>query len=283
MRLAVFVLSLTIGFAGHAQSPREQLQQLAAELRRSPNDNALRERIIKLGAQLKPAPAIPEEARRHFVEGTVIVQAAKSPAQQALAAQSFAEALKVAPWWGDAYYNLGVAHELAGRYDEAEKALRLYLLSDPGEKERRDAQDRIYALSAKRKLAAVEAAANNAAHDWLQGNWRLSDELRMVQGGAFSPVAAVSVQSVKVGGALVFRRDGSKDFLRAISRDQSISWEHWKPVPGYKPVGCPEDGAWNRVSVKIAPDQRSISFSFHESHSGTCGRQAIHNYVLTRQ
>ena len=83
------------------------------------------------------------------------MKTAQNLAQQALAAQSCTEALKVAPWWGDAYYNLGVAQELAEKYDEAEKALTFYLLSNPGETEKRDAQDRIYALSAKRKFTGV--------------------------------------------------------------------------------------------------------------------------------
>ncbi len=120
------------------------------------DDISTRRLILKLASELKPAPAIPEEARKHFIEGTAIVKAAKNPAQQAMAAQSFTEALKVAPWWGDAYYNLGVAQELAEKYDEAEQAFNFYLLSKPGATEKREVQDRIYALSAKRKLLGAK-------------------------------------------------------------------------------------------------------------------------------
>ena len=137
------------------KNPRELLGQLTQQLKSKPDDSA-RRLILKLASELKPAPAIPEEARKHFVEGTAIVKAAKNPAQQALAAQSFTEALKVAPWWGDAYYNLGVAQELAEQYDAAENSFAFYLLSNPIEQERRDVQDRIYALSAKRKLLGAK-------------------------------------------------------------------------------------------------------------------------------
>lgn len=133
-------------------NPRAALVQMTVQLKDSPDDGSTRRLIIKLASELKPAPVIPEEARKHFVEGTAIVKAAKNPAQQALAAQSFTEALKVAPWWGDAYYNLGVAQELAEEYDAAEQAFNFYLLSDPSATEKREVQDRIYALSAKRKL-----------------------------------------------------------------------------------------------------------------------------------
>jgi tetratricopeptide (TPR) repeat protein len=137
-------------------NPRLALVQLTGQLNDKPNDNVTRRLILKLASELKPAPAIPEEARKHFVEGTAIVKAAKNPAQQALAAQSFTEALKIAPWWGDAYYNLGVAQDLAEKYDEAEQAFNFYLLSNPSETEKREVQDRIYGLSAKRKLAGAK-------------------------------------------------------------------------------------------------------------------------------
>jgi ankyrin repeat protein len=137
------------------KKPRELFGQLTQQLKSKPDDST-RRLILKLASEMNPAPAIPEEARKHFVEGTAMVKAAKNPAQQALAAQSFTEALKVAPWWGDAYYNLGVAQELAEQYDEAEKALTFYLFSNPGEAEKRDAQDRIYGIAAKRKLLGAK-------------------------------------------------------------------------------------------------------------------------------
>jgi TolA-binding protein len=130
--------------------------ELTARLKGNPANDNTRRLIIKTASGLKPAPAIPEEARMHFVEGMAIVKAAKNPAQQSLAAQSFTEALKVAPWWGDAYYNLGVAQELAEQYDVAEQAFNFYLLSNPGATEKREVQDRIYALSAKRKLLGAK-------------------------------------------------------------------------------------------------------------------------------
>ena len=86
--------------SSQAINPRAAIVQLTAQLKDKPDDTSTRRLIIKLASGLKPAPAIPEEARKHFVEGTAIVKAAKNPAQQALAAQSFGEALKVAPWWG---------------------------------------------------------------------------------------------------------------------------------------------------------------------------------------
>lgn len=136
-------------------NPRAAFVQMADKLKVNPTDDSTRRLIIKLASEMKPVPAIPEEARKHFVEGIVIGKAAER-AQKVLAVQSFTEALKIAPWWGDAYYNLGVVQELAEKYDEAEQAFNFYLLSNPSEAEKREVQDRIYGLSAKRKLAGVK-------------------------------------------------------------------------------------------------------------------------------
>ena len=155
LRILLTLIALFAAGLIHAQSPRAQLNQLVTQLQGSPGDNVLRERIIKLAQEIKPPPAVPEEARRHFVEGTAIAKSAQNAPQQVLAVQSFQEALKVAPWWGDVYYNLAVAQELAGQFDSAQDALKLYILTNPGEKEAREAQDRIYAINAKKRLAAA--------------------------------------------------------------------------------------------------------------------------------
>jgi len=143
-----------------AQSPsaRETLRQYVADLKRDPDSQSLREKIIKVVQELKPVPEIPEDARRCFVEGTTIAKTATDKSQQALAVTSFKDALKIAPWWGDAYFNLAVAEELTGQLDEAEASLKLYILTNPGDKEVREAQDHIYALGAKKKLAAADRA-----------------------------------------------------------------------------------------------------------------------------
>ena len=151
--LLISIFMVAIGHA-QAETPRQQLTQMVQQLQQSPNDNTLREKLIGLAQTVKPAPSIPEDARRSFIKGMTFAKAATDPSQQKLAVDSFQEALKIAPWWGDAYYNLAVAQELAGLLGDAQASLKLYLLTNPGEKEARDAQDKIYALEAKAELAA---------------------------------------------------------------------------------------------------------------------------------
>ena len=152
---------LTSMASAQAQSPREQLSQLVEQLQKTPTDNALRETLIKLAQTVKPAPTVPPEARRAFVMGNTYQKGAKSPEDFGLAVRAFQEATSAAPWWGDAYYNLSVALESAGRFDEAKAALTFYLMSQP--KDAAQAQERLYAIDAKKVLAGAQQAAEAKA------------------------------------------------------------------------------------------------------------------------
>jgi len=149
-----------------AQEAKGPLAPLVQRPQSNPADAALRERIIKQARRMKRPPAIPEEAHKNYVEGETFVKAAKSPAGEALAIGSFQKALALAPWWGDAYYDLATAQELAGSYDDAQASLKFYLLTGPDAKDARAAQDRIYALDAEKKSA--QAAANAPAQQAAQ-------------------------------------------------------------------------------------------------------------------
>jgi hypothetical protein len=63
-KLIIFVITfLAVAASAYAQPPREQLQQMVQQLQKSPNDNVLREKIIKLARTMRPAPAVPDTAQ----------------------------------------------------------------------------------------------------------------------------------------------------------------------------------------------------------------------------
>jgi tetratricopeptide (TPR) repeat protein len=160
---ALFLAPLAVtAFAG----PREDFKAAVAAVQSAPADKALREKVIGLAQKIKPAPAVPAEARKPFVMAATFQKEAKKPADYVLAADSYREALRLAPWWGDAYYNLSVALESAGRLGEAKDALALYLLTKP--KDAQAAEERLFALEAKEKMAA--AAAEQAKRS-VRGRW----------------------------------------------------------------------------------------------------------------
>ncbi len=159
-KLIIFgITSLALIASAYAQSPREQLNQMVQQLQKSPTDNALREKIIKLATSIKPAPAIPEEANRAFVKGNVFQKEAKDASGYALAITAYRDALRSAPWWGDAYFNLAIALESAGKFDEAIASIRNYMASvSAGSTEAREARNKIYALEAKGEITNKQAA-----------------------------------------------------------------------------------------------------------------------------
>lgn len=171
---------LALTASGYAQTPREQLQQMVEQLQKMPNDNALREKIIKFATTLKPAPAIPEEANRAFVKGNVFQKEAKDVAGYEMGISSYREALRFAPWWGDAYFNLSIAQESTGKFSEAIASIRFYMASvSVGGAEMREAQNKIYALEAKGELASKQAVVKAAAEKERQrpsveGKWTMS-------------------------------------------------------------------------------------------------------------
>ena len=69
-----------------AQSSQDTLTQYISNLQKNPNDYALREKIIKHVQGMRQKPAIPEEARKHFIKAVTMQKEAKHAKDGALSA-----------------------------------------------------------------------------------------------------------------------------------------------------------------------------------------------------
>ena len=185
---ALLVLMTLSIFGAHvqAQTPQQTLTQYIADLQKNPNDNALREKIIKHVQMMKPTPAIPEEARRYFVEGNALLKAAKAQKGYRLAIDSYRQCLLIAPWWAQALYNYAVALDLANQFDEGMNALKLYIATDPGGEGSRKAQDKIYEIGAKKKLAAQEREESSPQASALREQNKFDDWLKKLDGRRYT-------------------------------------------------------------------------------------------------
>ena len=166
-----WVISVTLLIAAcsplaFAQSAREQLNQLTQELRVRPADEALRERIVRLGAGIKPPPPIPEESYRRMARGMAALAGAKTPADYQTAVSEFEAAASAAPWWGDAYFNWGIALDKAGRTTEAVSALRFAILAAP---DSREAKNLLYQLEFRAEQQAKQQDKERAQS--ARGHW----------------------------------------------------------------------------------------------------------------
>ena len=164
--ILVFAL-LVLAASANAQSPREELQQMVEQLQKTPNDNALREKIIKLAITIKPALAIPEEAERRMARGAAAFKGATLAEDYQDAAKEFEQATLAAPWYGDAYNNLGVAQDKAGKYEAALRSLKLAQLASPDSK---DIKALIYEVEYRRDKALAAPRVPELLTK-LQGTW----------------------------------------------------------------------------------------------------------------
>jgi tetratricopeptide (TPR) repeat protein len=149
-----------------SSSAHDQLQQLTTQLQQSPGDQALRERIIALALTLSRMPAVPEETERRMARGIAAFKDAKSIGDYKDAVTEFEKAALTAPWYADAYYNLGQARAKTEDYAGAAASLKLYLLAAPGAKDAAAAKTLMYEMEYKQEKANKQrsaAAANEQA------------------------------------------------------------------------------------------------------------------------
>jgi tetratricopeptide (TPR) repeat protein len=147
--------------AEEAGKLREALSHYVTALQSTPEgsdaEQWLREKVIKLALKIQPSPAIPEEARKFSVRGQAAIREAKNPSDFQEVAKEFIKALRIAPWWADGYFNLGLAQEKAGQLNEAIQSLKLYLLASPNASDGRKVQDQIYAIEYQQEKVRKEA------------------------------------------------------------------------------------------------------------------------------
>ena len=155
----IFLMIMSAAFScpGYAQSTGDEFQKAVAAYQQAPDPSGA-EKIIKLAQTMTPAPAVPEEARRHYVIAMTLLKDAKKVEDFGEAVGELKSALLIAPWWPEANLRLGMALESAEKYDEAQGALKFYLLTGPAGEAARAAQDEIYIIEAKQKKAVKESS-----------------------------------------------------------------------------------------------------------------------------
>lgn len=114
-------------------------------------------------------------AERHMARGAAAMEEAKSPADYRDAVKEFSKAVKQAPNWADAWFNLGTAQASAKQYKSAIKSFKTYLKKSPKASDRKAVQARIYKLEYKMEKAQKLADKPKfPTPEDLTGYWRTS-------------------------------------------------------------------------------------------------------------
>ena len=85
-------------------------------------------------------PILPEEARKYKVLAEFAIEQKRFDD----AANAYAEALMIAPWWAEGRFNRAVILSNLSVYDEAAGEMKKYLQLEPDAQDARTAQDNIY-------------------------------------------------------------------------------------------------------------------------------------------
>jgi tetratricopeptide (TPR) repeat protein len=273
----IFLLAMIVGLpcSAQAQSPQQTLNQYVADLQKNPSDYAQREKIIKHVQTMKPAPAVPEEAKRYLSRGIAAMKEAKSKDDFKDAVNEFEKAALSAPWFANAYYNLGVAQDKAGAYANAIRSLKLYLLASPDARDAEAVKGLIYEIEYRQEKAAkasspaaIAAKKQQTYEEWLRG----------LDGARFAGPS--NILHVFYENELTIR--GSKLYWRTRYRqsaDQGGGFSQWfnmckmgemqiverqaKCVDKYAP------GSWVSDIFTISEDGKSITDIQQASNGGT--------------
>lgn len=132
---------------------------MVEQLQSSPNDDALREKIITLAATLKPAPALSQEAERFEGRAQFAFKNAKTSADYLDAAREYEKAIAAAPWVAGYYSDLCTIYEKAEKYAEAKLSCEFFLANSLAAQDASDARKRIAGLEfAIEKTQAIRKA-----------------------------------------------------------------------------------------------------------------------------
>ncbi len=153
----------------------------------SADEQRLREKIIGVVQKLDPQPAIPEETKRFMVRGQTLFKDAQNKIDYDEAAAEFEKALRIAPWFPAAYFNLGLACEGAQEYDKAISSFKFYLLALPAAQDAESVKEKIYSLEVKQEKAQRKAAVKGKTPvetavkpEQLVGMWRDQNQTKVI-------------------------------------------------------------------------------------------------------
>jgi len=79
-----------------AQPTNADFQQVVTAYQQTPSSETY-EKVIKMAAAMEQLPAVPTEARRHFVMGATMFKDAKSQEDFRQASAEFSQAVRLAP------------------------------------------------------------------------------------------------------------------------------------------------------------------------------------------
>lgn len=158
-KLIIFVfMFLALTTSVYAETQGEEFLLMVEQWQKTPNDNVLRAKIIKVAQELRPLPVLPDEAE--FFEGRAqsAFKNVKTTADCLNVAREYEKAVAAAPWVPGYYADLCIIYGMADNFVEAKRSCEFFLASSPSEQDASDTRNRLAALESARQKFAMRKA-----------------------------------------------------------------------------------------------------------------------------
>lgn len=214
-------------------------EDLAADLARS-----IRIRVLKTVSAWAPQPPIPDKAREHVLRADAYIKRGRSGSEVESELQ---QAIALAPWWADGYFNLGLVQGSGNRFAEAIASLNLFIEGAPNNPRVQAARDKLVEFKIGQEEVEKIAA--------LSGSWFSTN------GNFFVSVSGDKLSATSADG---------KFSINTTIRERALSGTiDGKPYVGEYQCTIPAQS--HSIVGKINPDGRSIELEY--SWSSYAARQ----------
>jgi len=163
----------------------------------------------------------------------------------------FEQAVRIAPWWADIYFNDALGQQNAGNYKGAINNLKLFLLAAPDDPAVGEVRNRIYTLEAQiEKYAGVKR--------W-EGKWQYGYSiLKLTTKGDAATMVYVKVDKVD---ALYGHRPGDTQFRGSISNDK-INGKRLTRSIDADTIRCFGKESEHEMTGQLRPDGQTIHIQY---------------------
>jgi len=253
---------------------------LQATLPCSEAEQRLLDRAAGVSSKVTPLPALPAEAERRLVRGQTLVESAKEADAFLRAASEFRAAVRAAPWFSDAHYNLGVVLDKAQRFNEAIRSLKRSILVAPNSKEAGEAQRLIYRIEVRQEEAQRAEQKTEQERVAQQRAEQTAVEERRRKEQAINPERLAGTWRVRqgeYGTGRVRDEEGTAATLRFSGNQISGEW-WWRNGSGSELKGvlsgnslsgsmttyscCPKSPTPGLFTAEVSPDGRTITIEY---------------------
>ncbi len=257
-----------------AEAIRKAVNGLSTAEKGSPEEQRFRLRAITAALKMSSAPDVPMEAKRFVARGQAAIEMGQNKTDFEDAAAEFEKAIKIAPWWGDAYRGLGAASEKGASYRQAMAAYELYMKAAPNAADVNEIQSKIFKLeyaadrdekqSFERVLAQKTAIARIQG---LQGLWREKARPTHVWQATLQNGMLIAT---KPGGYVedIYRFNGPST-MKASIKGSALEGTMSGPQLEVVDTGCTVTASEQPLSGSISDDGKTITIKYQQTRYST--------------